>query len=147
MPDPSQGPWLSFAVLCEKWIEDKNGRISLINIVDQVNFSPQPGQGDATQPVAIPIRLVAAIGFKGGVLRGANDVKLQITKPNGEPGPSMTISVLFQGEERGTNILSDLNLVLADEGLYWVEVYIQDQFMSRIPLRLAIQRVVFGPSS
>ena len=147
MPDPSQGPWVSFAVLCEKTIEDKGGRISIINIVDQVNFAPPQGQDNPTQPINVPIRLVAALGFKGGILRGANDVKLQITKPNGERGPNLTVSLLFQGEERGTNLLTDLNLILSDEGLYWIEVYVQDLFMTRIPLRFAIQRVVFGPPS
>ena len=147
MPDPSQGPWVSFAVLCEKTIEDKVGRLSLINIVDQVNFTPPQGQDSADQPTAVPIRLVAAIGFKGGILKGPADVKLQIIKPNGEQGPNITASVLFQGEERGTNIITDMNLVLNDEGLYWVEIYVQNQIMTRIPLRLLIQRVVFGPSS
>ncbi len=147
MPDASSGPWVSFAVLCEKTIEDKVGRLSLINIVDQVNFTPQPGQGSADQPLAIPITLVAAIGFKGGILKGPADIKLQIVKPNGEQGPSITASVLFQGDERGTNIITDMNMVLSEEGLYWVEVHVQTQFMTRIPLRLAIQRVVFGPSS
>lgn len=145
MPDPSQGPWVSFAVLCEKIIEDKLGRISLINIVDQVNFTP--AQDSVGQPLAIPIRLVAAIGFKGGILKGPADIKLQIIKPNGESGQNITASVLFQGDERGTNILTEMNMVLNDEGLYWIEVYVQTQFMTRIPLRLAVQRVVFGPTS
>ncbi len=147
MPDPSQGPWISFAVLCEKTIEDKLGRLTLINIVDQVNFSPQQGQDTPDQPLAIPIQLVAAIGFKGGILKGPAEVKLQIVKPDGDSGPSITASVLFQGDERGTNIITNMNMVLSDEGLYWIEVFVQNQFMTRIPLRLAIQRVVFGPAS
>jgi hypothetical protein len=145
MPDSSQGPWVSFAVMCEKHIEDKGGRISLINIVDQVNFTP--AQDSADQPLAIPLRLVAAIGFKGGILKGPADVKLQMIEPSGKLGPSITASVLFQGDERGTNILTDMNMVLNEEGLYWIEVYVQAQFMTRIPLRLAVQRVVFGPTS
>ena len=147
MPDPSQGPWVSFAVLCEKTIEDKLGRLTLINIVDQVNFTPPQGQDSVDQPLAVPIKLVAAIGFKSGVLKGPNEIKLQFMKPSGERGPSMQVSALFQGDERGTNLITEMNLVLNEEGLYWVEVYVQEQFMTRIPLRLAFQRVVFGPSS
>lgn len=146
MPDPSQGPWVSFSVLCEKFIEDKLGRLSLINIVDQVNFTPPQGQ-DPSQPLTVPIQLVAAVGFKGGVLKGPAEIKLQIVNPNGESGPSMMVSALFQGEERGTNLLTNINLVLNDEGLYWIEVYVNSQFMTRIPLRLSFQRVVFGPAS
>ncbi len=147
MPDPSQGPWVSFAVLCEKTIEDKLGRLTLINIVDQINFTPPQGQDAADQPLVVPIRLVAAIGFKGGILKGSSEIKLQFIKPDGERGASMGVSVLFQGDERGTNLVTDLSLTLNEEGLYWIEVYVQEQFMTRIPLRLAFQRVVFGPSS
>jgi Family of unknown function (DUF6941) len=148
MPDPSEGPWISFAVLCEKTIEDKLGRLSLINIVDQINFSPPQGQEPETdQPLAVPIQLVAAVGFKGGILKGTNNIKLQIVKPNGERGPDVTVAALFQGEERGTNVITNMNLILSQEGLYWIEIYVADSFMTRIPLRLAWQRVVFGPSS
>jgi len=69
MTDQSQGTWVSFAVLCEKWIEDKFGRISLINIVDQVNVTPT--QDGMNQPLVVQVSLVAAIGFKGGILKGA----------------------------------------------------------------------------
>ncbi|MBA3356179.1 MAG: hypothetical protein H0U18_09645 [Pyrinomonadaceae bacterium] len=147
MPDSSQGPWVAFAVLCEKTIEDKLGRLTLINMVDQINVTPQQGQSAPDEPLAVPVRLIAAIGFKGGILKGPADIKLQITKPNGEAGPSMTVSALFQGDERGTNLITDLNLTLSEEGLYWIEVLVQEQIMTRIPLRLALQRVVFGPSS
>ncbi len=147
MPDPSQGPWVSFAVLCEKTIEDKAGRLSLINIVDQVNYTPPQGENLSGQIPALTVKLIAAVGFKGGVLKGPSSIKLGLVKPNGESGPTLTVSTLFQGEERGTNLLTEMNLILSEEGLYWVEVYVADQFMTRIPLRLAYQRVVFGPSS
>ena len=146
MPDPSQGPWVSFALLCEKTIEDKLGRLSFINIVDQINFTPMQS-AEAEQPLAVPIQLVAAVGFKGGVLKGPAEIKLQIVKPNGEQGANITVSALFQGEERGTNLVTNISMILNEEGLYWIEVYVQTQFMTRIPLRLAIQRVVFGPLS
>lgn len=145
MPDPSQGPWVSFAVLCEKTIEDKIGRLTLINIVDQVNFTPT--LDSSNQPLSVTINLMAAIGFKGGILKGPAELKLQIIKPSGELGPSLTVSILVQGDERSTNVVTELHLGLSEEGLYWIEVSVQGQFMTRIPLRLAVQRVVFGPSS
>lgn len=147
MPDPSQGPWVSFAVLCEKTIEDKLGRLTLINIVDQVNFTPPQGQDVPDQLPVVTVRLVAVVGFKGGVLKGPNNIKLVMVKPNGESGPTITVSALFQGEERGTNLITEMNMNLNEEGLYWIDIYVADQFMTRIPLRLAFQRVVFGPSS
>lgn len=147
MSDSLNGPWISFAVLCEKTIEDKSGRLSLINIVDQVNVSAQSAQGVPEQMPQVTIKLIAAVGFKAGVLKGANDIKLALVRPNGEAGPSITVSALFQGDERGTNFLTEMNLNLAEEGLYWLDVFLQDQLMTRIPLRLAYQRVIFGPTS
>lgn len=147
MSEASNGPWVSFAVLCEKTIEDKDGRLSLINIVDQVNFAPAQGQEIPSKMPAIPIKLIAAVGFKAGVLKGPASIKLGLVKPNGESGPTLTVSALFQGDERGTNLVTEMNLVLDEEGLYWIEVFVADQFMTRIPLRLAYQSVVFGPTS
>jgi hypothetical protein len=147
MSNSLNGPWISFAVLCEKTIEDKAGRLSLINIVDQVNVGVQSPQGVPEQMPQVAINLIAAVGFKSGVLKGANDIKLAIVRPNGEAGPSMTVSALFQGDERGTNFVTELNLNFNEEGLYWIDVFVQNQLMTRIPLRLAYQRVIFGPTS
>lgn len=147
MADPSAGPWVSFAVLCEKTIEDKGGRLSLINIVDQVNFTPPQEESTSGQPPTVAISLVAAVGFRSGVLKGPAEIKLALTKPNGEAGPTLAVNTLFQGEERGTNLVTNMNLTLNEEGLYWIEVYVVDRLMTRIPLRLALQWVTFGPTS
>ena len=95
----------------------------------------------------VTIKLIAAVGFKAGVLKGANDIKLALVSPQGEAGPSVTVSALFQGDERGTNFLTEMNLNLGEEGLYWIDVSLQNQLMTRIPLRLIYQRVIFGPTS
>ncbi len=147
MTNPASGPWVSFAVLCEKTIEDKAGRLTLINIVDQVNFSPAQGQEIPEQMPPVPVQLVAAIGFKAGVLKGPADIKLALVRPNGDTATTITISALFQGDERGTNVITEMNMNLTEEGLYWIDVYVADSFMTRIPLRLAYRRVVFAPSS
>ena len=144
MTDPASGPWVSFAVLCEKTIEDKGGRLTLINIVDQVNVSATQDQPAVEQMPPVQINLVAAVGFKAGILKGQANVKLALVRPNGESGPDITLSALFQGEERGTNIITNMNMQINEEGLYWLEVFVQDQLMTRIPLRLAYQRVTFG---
>src|SRR5688572_3173409 len=124
MSDSLHGPWVSFAVLCEKTIEDKNGRLSLINIVDQINVSATPSQDVPEQMPQVTLKLIAAVGFKAGILKGQNDIKLALLKPSGEPGPSITISLLFQGDERGTNFLTEMNLNLNEEGLYWIDVLV-----------------------
>ncbi|MEP6911989.1 MAG: hypothetical protein ABI923_04495 [bacterium] len=144
MPDSSSGPYVTVAALCEKTIEDKLGRLSLINIVDQINISPPQGTPAPEQMPQVSIQLVVVVSLKAGILTGQQNLKLTVVRPEGERGPSVTTPVLFQGDERGTNLITNLGLQFEKEGLYWIDIEVADQLVSRIPLRVLYQRVVFG---
>jgi hypothetical protein len=48
---------------------------------------------------------------------------------------------LFEGEDRGVNLILNLNIVVDQEGVYWFNVLLEDQFVTRIPLRIFYQRI------
>ena len=50
-------------------------------------------------------------------------------------------NVVFEGEDRGTNLILTLNIVVDQEGVYWFDVLLEDELLTRIPLRILYQRI------
>lgn len=144
MPDESiGGPYLAIACLCEKVIEDKHGRYSLINLIDRLTIATRD-QSSPEQMPPISLRAFAVVILKSGFFRGSATVKIALRSPTDQVVGQSVFPVLFEGEDRGVTIVTNLNAVLGEEGLYWIDVFLQDQNLSRIPLRTVYQRVISG---
>lgn len=133
------GPHLATAVLCERVLEEKTGVLSLIRIVDRIVWSA--GEADLPSP---SINLVACISFKAGDARGSHDVVIQQETPSGIRQPETRLSALFEGEDRGVNVIVGINLAGLEEGLHWFDIGLDAKFVTRIPLRVVHQRVALG---
>jgi hypothetical protein len=55
--------------------------------------------------------------------------------------PEQLIPVLFEGEDRGANLILALNMVVDQEGVYWFNILLEEELITRIPLRILYQRV------
>ncbi|HLA10043.1 MAG TPA: hypothetical protein VJ023_05450 [Pyrinomonadaceae bacterium] len=144
MPDESiGGPYVAVACLCEQVIEDKRGRFSFINLIDRLTIATRD-QASPEQMPAITLRAKAVLIFKSGFFRGPATVKLALRSPTEQIAGQSVFPVLFEGDDRGVAIVTNLNAILQEEGLYWADVYLQDQIVTRIPLRTIYQRVVTG---
>lgn len=132
------GPYLAVATICEKVIEDKNGTLSLIGIVDRITANIVAPELPSTMP-PVPINLTVVIALKAGQARGRFSLKIRIEEPSGQQQPAAEIPIFLEGEDRGMNALVPLNLLATQEGLYWFDVLFDDQLISRIPLRLIYQ--------
>lgn len=138
------GPFLRIAVLCEQAIEAKDGRLTIINIIDQVtNAATGPDVPDDMPPFVVQIKTVVAL--KAGQARGRFAIKLQPEDPSGIILPAVEIPVQFAGQaDAGNNIILDLALQVEHEGLYWVDVFLgaaagEERLLSRMPLRVIYQ--------
>ncbi len=134
------GPFLSAALLCEKVLHEKDEVISIIRIVDRVAFTVPASHSPETLP-PMPINLHALISFKSGGARGRHTVKLIIETPSGIRLPEQLMSALFEGEDRGVNLILNINMIVDQEGVYWFDVLLEDQLLTRIPLRILYQRI------
>ncbi len=85
--------------------------------------------------------LNAFISFKSGSARGRHTVKLRIETPSGLKLPEQLLPVLFEGEDRGVNLMLGINIVVDQEGVYWFDVLLEDVLLTRIPLRILYQRI------
>lgn len=137
---PENGPYLRAAVLCENVIEDKQGVLSLIRIVDRFQ-QVAVGPGAPTEMPPLPVSVHLVLMFTSGEARGRSEIRLAIRKPDGLSQDLSTVPVLWEGEDRGANINIQMNTVLTIEGLYWIEVRLEDEMLTRVPLRVVYLRM------
>ncbi len=141
----NRGPFLSAALFCERVIEDKEGVLSAIRIVDRLFFQiPNLPSGVSRPP--LPVNLTMLVTFKAGVARGRSSVKIRSEAPSGLKGSEIAFPVLFEGEDRGVNLILNMGLLAEEEGLYWFDVLLDDQPVTRVPLRVVFHQVETGPA-
>ncbi|MGB9071058.1 MAG: hypothetical protein WCC22_00170 [Terriglobales bacterium] len=128
--------YLTVAVFCDRVLTEADGTMSIIRVIDRFNV---PG----TTPEMIPtvLNFTLLILFRAGFLRGKQTVGVRPISPDGETMPSWSFPVLFEGDnDRGCGLGAQLNLTVNKEGLYWFDVYLNDELVTRMPLRVVYQQ-------
>jgi hypothetical protein len=142
LPSDWTGPWLQAAVFCEKVLNEQDGVLSAIRIVDRINVAGGHGAPETMPPVTI--NLFAFLAFKAGSARGSATIRLRQEDPSGLRAPPLLFQALFEGEDRGVNLVFNVNFEVRLEGLHWFDVLVGDVLVTRMPLRVVYQRVTFG---
>ena len=149
MTAPGEGPYLSIAVVCEQIIRGKDGRITVVNVLDQVTHTSRgPDAPDEMPPFTIEAK--ALIVLRAGSSRGRFAIKIQPEDPSGEQRPSVEIPIQFgpgNPAAPATVALEPLTLEFTQEGLHWIDVFFvpapgkggEDQLLTRIPLTVVYQ--------
>jgi hypothetical protein len=128
-------PFLTMALFCEKALQEKDGVLSLIRIIDQWNVV-----GTAERLPPTNLRFTTALSFKSGFVRGKYSVRIKPKTPSGKELPAIEVPVFFEGEDRGVNLLLETNITLHEEGIYWFDVFFEDEVVTSVPLRLLYHR-------
>ena len=140
MSTTGNGPYLAAALLCEKVLQEKDEVVSIVRIVDRVTLIAPASTSPETLP-PISLNLSAFISLKSGSVRGRYTIKWRTETPSGIRLPDQLLPALFDGEDRGVNLILTLNIVIDQEGVYWFDVLLEDQLLTRIPLRVLYQRI------
>lgn len=140
MTTESSGPYLVAALLCERVLQEKDETISVIRMVDRIVVTVNALGSPETIPPT-PVNLNALISLKSGSARGRGTVKWRVETPSGLKLPDQLLPVLFEGDDRGLNLIVALNLVVDQEGVYWFHVLLEEKLLTRIPLRILYQRI------
>lgn len=129
-------PYLQVAALCERYLEEKDGTISLVRLIDRFTV---PGTEDTMPPTILSFTI--AIMFKAGHFRGRAEVGVQPVSPSGTNMPEMKLTVQFRGEEEtGVNMMGLVKLQATEEGLHWLIVTLEGEEYTRIPMRVVYQK-------
>jgi hypothetical protein len=134
------GPYVAMAVLCEKVLQEKDGVLSAIRVIDRIVSTASGPEAPARMP-PVAIRLTALLSFRSGIARGSYTVTLRPQAPSGRALPALALPVHFEGEDRGANLVLNLDSVLDEEGVYWFDVLLGEQRLTRMPLRVIYQRM------
>lgn len=138
-----KGPLLQTAVFCETVIEGKDGVLSIIRIIDRVMVAASGADAPKDMP-PIPRQLTAALTFKSGSATGRENIRLVMEKPNTETEELWSGSWLAEAPDRGQNFILRFQHTFDLEGLYWFHVYVDDDLITSMPLRLLYTRQSVG---
>jgi hypothetical protein len=133
----NEGPFIQAAAICERVLQEQDGAVSAIRIIDRITFISDPDGRPlvATQPVWFLIAL------KSGSARGRHAVSIVREEPSGISAPVLSADLLFEGEERGANLVVQGAFQPEEEGLYWFDVFLGETRLTRMPLRAVFQRL------
>ncbi len=134
------GPWLQTAVFCEKVLQERDGVTSLIRIVDRFMITASGPDAPERMPKA-NLQIQGMLMFKSGFAHGSYTTKLVLRTPSGRLMQEATLPMLLEGYDRGVNLSFNMNLGLDEDGLYWVDVFVGERLMTRMPLRVVYQRI------
>lgn len=133
------GPYLKTAVFCEGVIEGKDGVLSLIRVIDRLTITAAGSETPSEMP-SFPRQLKMVLMFVSGRAKGSHDVEIRMDRPDAEVKPVWSGTVFLEGEDRGANIVVEMQLTFELQGLYWFGVYFDGGLMARVPFRVIYQR-------
>ena len=134
------GPFVSLAVFCENVINDADGVLTLVRLVDTVTVSAQGEDAPSDIPPGTVLNLNVVVGIKAGNAKGRQQVQVTFEHPDGTRKPGPQVPVHFSGAPNaGQNIHLQVALALTDAGLYIADVTVNDRVVTRMPLDVRYQ--------
>jgi hypothetical protein len=137
------GPYINVAALCEKVLQEQDGTLSLIRVVDRI-VGTATGTAIPAELPPIQINLFAVVVMRSGIFKGTAPLKIIPRSPDESSLGEFSADVFLEGDDRGVNVISQLQFPAKEEGLYWIDVLLQGEILTRIPLRIIYQRLSQG---
>jgi hypothetical protein len=140
---PVGGPFLAAAMFCESTMEDKDGVLSAIRIVDTVNLWLAPNAPPSLPSNDEPIGTSqnALVTFRTGDSPGTHSVGFVINSPSGEKGVSHAKDFeLGKEPNSGVNIRTAVPIKITGSGVYWIDVILDGKRVTRMPLNVRVHR-------
>lgn len=134
------GPFLAAAFFCERVLQEKDGVLSAIRIIDRfIHTITGADAPDKMPPFNIQISIL--IAFKSGDAKGKQELKINPITPSGKTLPGISLPVLFEGIGRGNNINIGYAFEAQEEGLYWFDITLNNVLITKIPLSVIYQKM------
>lgn len=146
------GPYLAAAFFCEKVLQEKDGVLSAIRIVDRVSLSAStvslfgtPAPSTLPPDARFPLTLMLLVALKAGTAEGSHTVTIRPIEPAEADMQGASIPIELTGGDGGINLTINLTLNVPlqaeQDRVYWFELLIDDTPLTRVPLR-----VLYGPT-
>ena len=129
----SAGPFVAFAVLCQRMDRQADGSADVIGIVDGLNLD-SPFMGETPDAEAPVVLLTALVSIRAGDIRGQHQLAVRGRYPSGDLGPSIARVVDLTDQMPAATLSVPLELELEQLGTYWFDVTFDHALLTRIPL-------------
>jgi hypothetical protein len=139
------GPFLQMAVFCEKALQEKDGVLSAIRIVDRFTLTTSVEPSPESMP-AMNLAITLLVGFKSGDIKGKSELKVTPISPSGRELPGFVGPLLFQGNDHGASVIIQYGLSAKEEGIYWFDIILDNKFITKIPLRIVYAKTQISTS-
>lgn len=137
------GPYVKAALFCERVIEGKDNVLSLVRVIDRLTTTA----AGADPPKEMPqtnFGSTLVLAFVAGRARGRKEVRIERESPDGQRKQVWQGSVLMEGEYKANNVLLNLNETFELEGVYWYDISIDDELVTRMPFQVSYVRLSGG---
>ena len=133
-------PRLRIGVLCERVLEEKDGVLSLIRVIDRLVITATgtdvpreipPGQAPVT----------ALMSWINGL--GNYEAKIHVEMPDGSSIESPTLPFYLDSLDKVQNHIVQMIIPIKRIGNYWFNFLLGEEVKSRIPLHVIYQRQQF----
>jgi hypothetical protein len=139
-PARRDGPYLQYAVVCERLLEEQDNVRSLIRIVDVFRLSSD--KDEMPPGVVTP---TVAVAFKSGGAVGEFKLELKATDPSGKRLARMVGKIELKGHGHGALLAHEFPIPITKPGLYWIDVKLNSRTMTRMPLDIHYTKVQPSP--
>lgn len=130
-------PSLRIAALCERVLEEKDGSLSLIRLIDRLVITAE-GTDVPTELPPGQVPLTALMSWINGL--GNYEAKIRVDFPEGNSFESPTLPFYLDSLDKVQNLIVRLVLPVKRQGVHWFNFMLGDETKSRVPLRVIYQR-------
>ncbi|MGB7434394.1 MAG: hypothetical protein WBR26_18775 [Candidatus Acidiferrum sp.] len=99
MSDDLGGPYIALAVFCEKALQEKDGVLSIIRVIDRLIVNTS-GPAAPEQMPAAQLSFPLVIVLKSGFVNGKYNLKIVPNSPSGKILGDMNIGLLLEARIR-----------------------------------------------
>jgi hypothetical protein len=144
---PPGGPFLAAAVFCDSVVRDDGGAMTAVRIIDHVTITiPTDAPPDVpSEENRLIAQVEGLVAFKKGSAGRRHKVKLVMHSPSGKSQVMNEQEADFKDEEHGGFSLRLKTMIAISEGgLFWMDVRLDGKLMTRMPLRITVNRAEVG---
>ena len=131
-------PLVTAALICERVIQEKDGVLSAIRIVDRAEVKVQTTEPNVNIQDVVPgVQFNGLISLKSGSFKGSAVLSVEGQSPSGKTKSLGDYPVTLEGEDdNGQNLVLNLMIASKEDGLHWFNIRFNGTLLTRIPLRL-----------
>jgi len=131
-------------------LQEQDGVISLIRLIDRLTQTFTGPDAPEQMPPFLATDLTMMIAIKSDQARGRYGLKIRPETPGGFQLPAIEQAIQLQAGT-GANLVMPIALPIAQEGLYWFDIFLTgpppqaDRLLTRVPLEVLYSPQRIGP--